>query len=177
VCSVLYRPYLARYPALPVSAFAMLASVAVLAALAVPEGFFDAPPRFTPAGRVAMLFIGIGSGAGYYLWLWALRHASATEVTAFLSLSPLTAACLGAWLLGEDLSVWALLGLVLVAAGLSLAHRAAPAARGRARRARRLARPGESGVRWTRQPARRELKARSMRARAARRVRAARSPA
>ena len=27
VCSVLYRPYLARYPTLPVSAFAMLASV------------------------------------------------------------------------------------------------------------------------------------------------------
>src|SRR5437870_1430630 len=26
VCSVLYRPYLQRYPALPVSAFAMLAS-------------------------------------------------------------------------------------------------------------------------------------------------------
>jgi drug/metabolite transporter (DMT)-like permease len=124
VCSVLYRPYVARYPALPMSAFAMLASVVFLAVLAVPEGFFDALPRFTPAGWAAVLFIGVGSGAGYYLWLWALRHASATEVTAFLSLSPFTAACLGAWLLGETLSASAAVGVVLVAAGLYLAYRA-----------------------------------------------------
>ena len=51
-CSVLYRPYLARYPALPVSAFAMLASVGFLAVLAAPEGFFGALPRFS-AGRLA----------------------------------------------------------------------------------------------------------------------------
>ena len=52
VCSVLYRPYLARYPTLPVSAFAMLASVGFLAVLAAPEGFFGALPRFS-AGRLA----------------------------------------------------------------------------------------------------------------------------
>src|SRR5216684_1813843 len=40
VCSVLYRPYLRKYPALPVSAFAMLASVGFLAILAAGEGFF-----------------------------------------------------------------------------------------------------------------------------------------
>jgi drug/metabolite transporter (DMT)-like permease len=124
VCSVLYRPYLGRYPALPVSAFAMLASVVFLAILAVPEGFFDALPRFTPAGWAAVAFIGVGSGAGYYLWLWALRHASATEVTAFLALSPFTAACLGAWLLGEAMSASAAVGILLVAAGLYLAYRA-----------------------------------------------------
>src|SRR5579862_5327111 len=37
-CAVLYRPYLRKYPALPVSAFAMLASVGFLALLAIPEG-------------------------------------------------------------------------------------------------------------------------------------------
>src|SRR5919108_5808200 len=34
VCSVFYRPYLKKYPTLPVSAFAMLASVVFLGALA-----------------------------------------------------------------------------------------------------------------------------------------------
>src|SRR5262249_60240700 len=34
ICSVLYRPYLRKYPTLPVSTFAMLASVVFLAALA-----------------------------------------------------------------------------------------------------------------------------------------------
>jgi drug/metabolite transporter (DMT)-like permease len=134
-CSVLYRPYLARYPTLPVSAFAMLASVGFLAVLAAPEGFFAAPPRFGLVGWLAVGFIGAGSGIGYYLWLWALRHASATEVTVFLALSPITAAWLGALWLGEPTSLASVLGLVLVAGGLWLAHRG-PRAGGPTRRAR-----------------------------------------
>lgn len=124
LCSVFYRPYLQRYSALPVSAFAMLASVVALAALAAPEGFFAAlPPRFTPLGWAAVLFIGIGSAVGYWLWLWALRRAPPTEVSIFLALSPVTAALLGAWLLGESLSGLILLAVACVAAGLWLAHR------------------------------------------------------
>lgn len=40
VCSVLYQPYLERYPTLSVSTLAMLASVVFLAALSFAEGFF-----------------------------------------------------------------------------------------------------------------------------------------
>jgi drug/metabolite transporter (DMT)-like permease len=102
-CSAL-PALLARYPALPVSAFAMLASVGFLAVLAAPEGFFGALPRFSAGGWLAVVFTGAGSGIGYYLWLWALHHASATEVTVFLALSPITAAWLGALVLGEETS-------------------------------------------------------------------------
>jgi drug/metabolite transporter (DMT)-like permease len=123
VCSVLYRPYLEKYPTLPVSAFAMLASIAFLVPLAAGEGFFASSPHFTPAGWLAVAFIGLGSGGGYYLWLWALRHATPTRVTAFLALSPVTAAALGVWLLGEPVSSRSALGLVSVAGGLVLAHR------------------------------------------------------
>ncbi|MBI3515925.1 MAG: DMT family transporter [Proteobacteria bacterium] len=122
VCSVLYRPYLRRYPVLPVCGFAMLASVGFLALLAVPEGFFADLPRFTPGGWAAVVFIGVGSGGGYYLWLWALGHASPTRVTVFLALSPLTAAALGALLLGEALTPWLLSGLVAVVLGLWVAN-------------------------------------------------------
>ena len=72
VCSVLYRPYLRVYPALPVSAFAMLASVGFLAILAAGEGFFASLPRFTPGGWLAVVLIGLSSAVGYYLWLRAL---------------------------------------------------------------------------------------------------------
>jgi drug/metabolite transporter (DMT)-like permease len=123
VCSVLYRPYLEKYPTLLVSGFAMLASIAFLVPLAAGEGFFASWPPFTPAGWLAVAFIGLGSGGGYYLWLWALRHATPTRVTAFLALSPVTAAALGAWLLDEPVSSRSALGLVAVAGGLVLAHR------------------------------------------------------
>ena len=124
VCSVLYRPYLKRYRALPVSTFAMLASVVFLAVPAAGEGFFATLPRFTPWGWAAVLLIGIGSGGGYYLWLWALEHAPPTEVTVFLALSPITATLLGGALLGETLSALVAFGVALVTAGLWLATRA-----------------------------------------------------
>jgi len=127
VCSVLYRPYLRRYRALPVSTFAMLASVVFLAAPAAGEGFFTAAPRFTPWAWAAVLLIGIGSGAGYYLWLWALDHATPTEVTVFLALSPITATVLGGALLGETISLPVWVGVALVTGGLWLATRNGPA--------------------------------------------------
>ncbi len=129
-CSVLYRPYLAKYPTLAVSAFAMLASVGFLALPAAAEGFFAAPPHFSRGGWLAVFFIGINSGVGYYLWLWALNHATPTRVTVFLALSPITATGLGAGLLGEELSPRLVLGLAAVVLGLFLAHR--PAADGKA---------------------------------------------
>jgi drug/metabolite transporter (DMT)-like permease len=122
ICSVLYRPYLRKYPTLPVSAFAMLASVGFLAALAAAEGFFGSLPHFTAGGWLAVVFIGISSGIGYYLWLWALNHTTPTKVTVFLALSPITAAGLGAFLLGENISMMLFLGLACVVFGLWIAH-------------------------------------------------------
>ncbi len=124
MCSVFYRPYLARYPTLPVGAAAMLASVLFLAGLAGMEGFFADPLRLTASGWGAVLFIGASSGVGYVLWLWALKHTTPTRVTVFLSLSPVTAALLGVLLLGEALTWGALIGLAGVVGGLWLATRA-----------------------------------------------------
>jgi drug/metabolite transporter (DMT)-like permease len=120
LCSVLYRPYVRRYPALPVSALAMLAAVAFLAVLAVPEGVFEALPRLGPSAWAAVVFIGLSSGLGYFLWLWALGQISATRVTVFLALSPITASLLGAARLGEALSIWSAVGVLGVAVSLWL---------------------------------------------------------
>lgn len=122
LCSVLYRPYLRRYPTLGVSAFAMLAAVGFLALLAASEGFFQGWPTFTPSGWLAILFIGVSSGVGYYLWLWALAHGNATNVAVFLALNPLTATGLGVLLLGETVTGLFLVGLGAVVVGLWVAH-------------------------------------------------------
>jgi drug/metabolite transporter (DMT)-like permease len=122
ICSVLYRPYLRKYPTLPVSAFAMLTSIGFLAVLAGGEGFFSSLPNFTAGGWLAVVFIGINSGIGYYLWLWALNHTTPTKVTVFLALSPITAVGLGALFLSEKISMMLFLGLVFVILGLWVAH-------------------------------------------------------
>lgn len=123
VCSVLYGPYLRRYPTLPVSAIAMGAAVLALVPLAVAEGGLATLPRIDATGWAAIAFVGLSSGGGYVLWLWALTHASPTRATAFLALSPLTAAILGAAVLGEPVTPHLAGAIVLVAAGLWLAVR------------------------------------------------------
>lgn len=123
VCSVLYRPYLTRYPTLSVGFTAMAASVGFLVLIAAGEGLFGGWPRIDAAGWAAILFIGVSSAVGYLWWLFALRHAPPTRVTMFLGLSPVTAALLGALLLGEPLTAGVVGGLVLVVAGLGLALR------------------------------------------------------
>lgn len=125
VCSVLYRPYLQRYPTLPVSAFAMLASVLFLAMLALGEGWPSRVTALSGQAWAAIAFIGVSSGIGYFWWLYALKHESPTRVTVFLSLNPVTAALLGWLLLGEALPPTAFAALALIGGGLWLATRTA----------------------------------------------------
>ncbi|MBU2090637.1 MAG: DMT family transporter, partial [Alphaproteobacteria bacterium] len=123
ICSVLYRPYLRRYPILKISTVAMAAAVLALAPLALMEQQAAPLQGLELSGVLAVLFIGISSGVFYFLWLWALGHAPASRVAVFLSLSPPTAALLGILLLGEPVTLSLLAGIAAIVAGIVLAHR------------------------------------------------------
>ena len=123
LCTVLSKPYLGRYPTLSFALLAFASSVVALAGMAAWEGFFTNPIRIDGYGWGAVLFAGCSSAFGYLLWLWALKHISATRVTVFLSLSPATAALLGLLLLGERLTLGVIAGILLVAIGLWVATR------------------------------------------------------
>jgi drug/metabolite transporter (DMT)-like permease len=122
ICSVLYRPYLRRYPTLPVSAFAMAAAAGALLVPAAWDDLLVSPSRLDAAQWAATIFIGISSGVFYVVWLWALKTVAATRVTVFLSLSPITATVLGVTLLGEPVTAGMIVGMACVAAGLWVAN-------------------------------------------------------
>jgi drug/metabolite transporter (DMT)-like permease len=122
ICSVLYRPYLRRYPTLPVSAFAMAAAALALFPFAAIDDLFVAPVQLSLLAWAAIVFIGLSSGAFYVVWLWALKTIPASRVTVFLALSPLTAIVLGVTLLGEPVTAVMLAGVACVAAGLWVAN-------------------------------------------------------
>jgi drug/metabolite transporter (DMT)-like permease len=124
LCSVLYRPYLQRYPTLPVSAFAMLASVLFLAIAALLEAWPARLATLSATAWAVAAFIGVSSAVGYFWWLYALKHETPGRVTVFLALNPVTAALLGWVLLSEPLPPQLLVALVLIALGLGLATRA-----------------------------------------------------
>ena len=120
VCSVLYRPYLRRYPALPGERARHARRGPVPGRPGRLRGFLPRPARPAAGGWAAVAFIGVSSGVGYFLWLWALGHTTATRVTVFLALSPITASVLGALVLHEPLSVFSVAGVVGVALSLWL---------------------------------------------------------
>lgn len=116
-CSLLYRPYLKRYPALYVSAFAMFVSVVFLAGTCLASGAALAP-RLSAVQWANVVFIGLSSGAGYFCLLWALGRLDASRVMAFQALAPITAVVIE--LLGASYPpTWRLAGaFVLVLSGV-----------------------------------------------------------
>jgi drug/metabolite transporter (DMT)-like permease len=107
----------------PVSAFAMLASVLFLAVIALGEGWPSHVGTLGARAWALVAFIGLSSGIGYFWWLYALKHESPTRVTVFLALNPVTAALLARALLAEPLPAQMVLALALIFAGLWLASR------------------------------------------------------
>lgn len=123
LCSVLYRPYLQRYPTLAVSSFAMLVSVLFLSLLALQEYWPARVLALSSQTWAVVGFIGVSSGIGYFWWLYALKHESPTRVTVFLALNPLTAALLGMLFLGEAPDRWSISAIFFIALGLWFATR------------------------------------------------------
>lgn len=117
VCSVFYRPYLQRYPTLQIGFVAMLAAVAALSLGALSEAPLTVLRALPPQGWGLIVFIGLSSGAGYVLWLTALKHAAAGEATVLLGLSPIAASLCGWAVLGEPLTGGFVLGLGLALGG------------------------------------------------------------
>jgi len=125
VCSALYRPYLRRYGVMRVSPVAMVAALPLLVLLATVEGT-PVPVGQWPLSTLALILaIGLSSGVGYLLWLYALQGAPAGVATAFLGLSPVTALLLSVVFLGAALTPPLLLACALVVGSLVLLARPA----------------------------------------------------
>ncbi|WP_321921534.1 DMT family transporter [Paraburkholderia guartelaensis] len=125
VCSLLYRPLLKRYPALPTSALAMSAAVVFLVGLC----WITAQPlvptlSMTQWGNVG--FIGLSSGVGYFCWLWALSRLDASRVVGFQALDPVTAAVIEVAVTRQWPSSTLVIAVALVVSGLFVSQRRKP---------------------------------------------------
>jgi drug/metabolite transporter (DMT)-like permease len=120
VCSSLYRPYLQRCGVARVSVVAMSASLLPLGLI----GLFETPGVAIADWSVRTLalvgFVGVSSGIGFLLWLYALRHLPAAIVTAFLGLSPVTAVLLSVVFVGAVPTPALLLAMAMVIGGLAV---------------------------------------------------------
>ncbi|MDN3496268.1 EamA family transporter [Planococcus sp. APC 4015] len=98
---------------------AMGASSAVIAALGLP--FVDISWLGTTSGLVMALWLGLATiSIAYVLFTWGLSGLTAATAATLTLGEPLTASVFGIVVLGERLSVLAIGGLVVLAAGLAL---------------------------------------------------------
>lgn len=98
---------------------AMGASSAVISFLVLP--FVDLSWLGTPAGLAMGLWLGFATiSIAYVLFTWGLSGLTAATAATLTLGEPLTASILGITVLDERLSVLAILGLVVLAAGLAL---------------------------------------------------------
>ncbi|MFZ4286799.1 DMT family transporter [Variovorax sp. HJSM1_2] len=123
-CSVLYRPYLQRYPTLPLSGISMLAAVLSLLLMAGVSSGLAPLAHMSAQAWYIVIAIGVFSAMAYLWWLYALKHESPTRVTVFLALNPVTAGLCGHWFLNEPFTSTALAAMALIACGLWLATHA-----------------------------------------------------
>jgi drug/metabolite transporter (DMT)-like permease len=118
LCSIFYKPYLSRYPTTMISSFAMFASVLFLFAYNLPTDAFRQIPTYSSNIWIAIIAVGACSALGYFTWLWGLKHLTATTVTMFLCLGPVTATLLGAVFLNEAVTLPFAVGLCVVIIGI-----------------------------------------------------------
>jgi len=120
--NVLSRPLMARSSALGYAAAGMAFGSGMNALIAWRAGGLEALHSFGAAQWGAALYLGIFAGAlGFYLWVYALAHATPTQVANTITVSPIAAALLAAALIGEPIGASLVLGVLAVAAGIWIA--------------------------------------------------------
>lgn len=66
----------------------------------------------------------VGGAASFYLWVYALERTTPTRVTNTMTINPVSASLLAAFLIGEPLGLSLALGIVAVGTGIWIASTA-----------------------------------------------------
>ena len=118
--------YLRKYPALVLcSVMVPIGALALLAAIAI-GGDWSGLASFSAAGWLAIAYLmTIGGAVTFFLWIWALEHTTPSRVAITVTMNPVAAVILGAFILSEAVTWRLLAGLGAIIAGITLANWAA----------------------------------------------------
>jgi len=125
-CMALYgiwsRPLIRRSGPIPFTAMAMGCGAACLILVSLWRGSFAPVAVFGLHQWGAAFYLGaFGAAVTFYLWAFALERTTPTRVAISVTVNPIAASLVGAWLLDEPLSWNLLAGIVTVFAGIWIA--------------------------------------------------------
>jgi drug/metabolite transporter (DMT)-like permease len=120
--NVLSRPFMQRSSALGFLTVGMGSGAAALVAAGLLTDRVAVLASFGRSQWIAALYLGIGGGAlAFVLWVLALQRATPTRVANTMTVNPIAAALLAAWLVGEPITLNLVIGLIAVFAGIWVA--------------------------------------------------------
>lgn len=116
--AVLGRRIMARHDALPTITLANVIGAAVLFPAVTGTVGFTALLTSSPITKVLILYWGVFSGFGAFLYYYVLKRIEAPKTGSFVYLSPVFAAILSFFMLGEPITIQLVSGLVLISLAL-----------------------------------------------------------
>lgn len=127
VYSLLMRMVSGRYPALFVTRKVFFYGVLTILPyyLFVP-GWPPVEVFMRPRVAANLLFLGcVASMVCFLTWNWCIARLGAVRATNWVYLNPITTIVFAHWLLGEEITLWFLLGSAMIIAGMYMAERPA----------------------------------------------------
>jgi drug/metabolite transporter (DMT)-like permease len=89
---------------------------------ALAGGGFASTSDFGSGQWTAVVYLAIfGAALTFFLWVFALARTTPTKVTSTITLNPLTASIAAAFLVGEPIGLYLLIGIAAVFSGILIA--------------------------------------------------------
>lgn len=116
------RPFIQRSSALGFLTVGMGAGAILLSAIGLLTGRIAVLADFSFSQWLAGIYLGVGGGAlAFILWVLALQRATPTRVANTMTVNPVAAGLLAAYLVGEPITFNLVAGLVAVFLGIWIA--------------------------------------------------------
>jgi drug/metabolite transporter (DMT)-like permease len=116
------RPFIERSSALGFLSVGMGCGAVVLVLVGLLTDRISVLASFGAPQWIAGVYLGVGGGAlAFILWVMALQRATPTRVANTMTVNPIAAGLLAAWLVDEPITLNLILGLVAVFAGIWVA--------------------------------------------------------
>ena len=128
ICAAIYstfsRPFLVIYGPVFFTAMSITIGMFLLSPIAHTVGAFSMFPTFSTMGWVALFFLGaIGGALQFTAYTWALNWLTPTRAAIYLTLTPISAIMLAYPLLGENIRLEVVVGLIIVLTAIFLSNR------------------------------------------------------
>lgn len=122
--TVLGKAELERYPAVGITAACVIGSLLIWLPAAAVNIAIAGPPRLDTHAWLGVLYLAVaGTTVAYLGWIAALRHVDASAAAPTLFLQPFAGSLLAVVLLGERLTISAVMGGLAIVAGIWLVSR------------------------------------------------------